>query len=86
MKTYKILLYKKDGRKSRAREEHIETLFIENTDMTYESLKRHFLQPLMITTGHKFRADIYEVPCINGKEREFDELGISQEKFVGHQA
>lgn len=81
MKTYKIYLYKKDGRRSK--EEHIETLFIENTDMTYESLKTNLLQPLMISTGHNFRAEIYEVPRINGKEMEFDEFGNSPEKFVG---
>ena len=83
MKTYKIYLHKRDARKHKSVYEHIETLFIENTDMTYDSLKRHFLQPLMIATGHKFVAQIWEVPRINGKEMEFDEFGNSLEKLVG---
>ena len=83
MKTYKIYLYKKDARTNRGNEKHIESLFIENTDMTVESLKTNLLQPLMISTGSKFIARIYEVPSINGKEMEFDEFGNSPEKFVG---
>lgn len=82
MKTYKIYLHKVDLRKDSDHYEHIETLFIEDTDMTVESLRVNLIRPLLISAGIKFRAYVYEVPRINGKEREFGEFGNSPEKLV----